>query len=92
MPTAEQPLRVAEFDDLLAAVRDVHRSGPTALTLLLDADPALVRDLTRRESECCSFFAFGVEDGDPVRLDIAVPPAHTAVLDALADRAAAATR
>lgn len=89
LPTAEQPLRVAEFDDLLTAVRDVRRPTPTALTLLLDADPALVRDLTRRESECCSFFDFTVTGGDPVRLDIAVPPARAAILDALAERATA---
>jgi hypothetical protein len=34
LPTAEQPLRVAEFDDLFAtSVRAVDRVGPTVLRL-----------------------------------------------------------
>ena len=92
LPTAERPLRVAEFDDLFAAaVRDVHRGAPTELALTLAAAPGraeLVRDLTRRETECCSFFTFRLDDGDPLRLSVTVPPAHTDVLDALAERAA----
>jgi hypothetical protein len=91
LPSADRPLRVAEFDELFAAaVRDVHRSGPTELALTLAAAPGradLVRDLTRRETECCSFFTFRLEDGDPLRLRVTVPPAHTDVLDALAQRA-----
>jgi hypothetical protein len=90
LPTAERPLRLAEFDALFAAVRTVHRADPTHLTLLLAPGPGradTARHLTRRESECCSFFTFRVEDGDPLRLDIAVPPEQVAVLDALAGRA-----
>jgi hypothetical protein len=89
LPTVEQPLRVAEFDDLFAAVRTVRRDDPTRLTLLLEPAPGraeVVRDLTRRESECCSFFRFGIEEGDPLRLEIAVPAAHVQVLDAIAAR------
>jgi hypothetical protein len=92
LPTAEQPLWVAEFDELFTtAVREVHRDGPTELTLTLAPAPGradLVRDLTRRETACCSFFAFRLEDGDPLRLHVSVPPAHVGVLAALAERAA----
>ena len=91
LPSADRPPRVAEFDDLFAAaVLGVHRGGPTELALTLAAAPGraeLVRDLTRRETECCSFFTFRLEDGDPLRLRVTVPPAYTDVLDALADRA-----
>jgi hypothetical protein len=91
LPSSEQPLRLAEFDALFAAaVRGVHRAGPTELALTLAPAPGraeLVRDLARRETECCSFFTFRIEDGDPVRLHVTVPPAHTDVLDALAERA-----
>jgi hypothetical protein len=96
LPSADRPLRVAEFDELFAAaVRDVQRSGPTELAVTLAAAPGradLVRDLTRRETECCSFFTFRLEDGDPLRLRVTVPPAHTDVLDALAERAARPAR
>ena len=65
LPTAEQPLRLAEFDALFtAAVRGSTRLSPTHLRLQLTGDPdleAVVRDLTVRESECCSFFMFGVD-------------------------------
>jgi hypothetical protein len=91
LPTADRPLRLAEFDELFAtAVVGVHRGGPTELALTLAAAPGradLVRDLTRRETECCSFFTFRLEDGDPLRLRVTVPAAHTDVLDAIAERA-----
>ena len=91
LPSSDQPLRLAEFDALFAAaVRGVHRDGPTELALTLSPAPGradLVRDLTGRETECCSFFTFRLEDGDPLRLHVTVPPAHTDVLDALAERA-----
>jgi hypothetical protein len=89
LPTAERPLRVAEFDDLFAAhLRWVERRSPTRLTLSLDGDPATeatARDLTERESECCSFFAFTVTAAGSGRfdVDVAVPDAQIAVLDGL---------
>ena len=93
LPSADRPLRRAEFDALFAtALRSVHRDSPTELTLTLAAAPGradLVRDLTRRETECCSFFDFRLEDGDPMRLLVTVPAAYADVLDALAARAAA---
>jgi hypothetical protein len=92
LPTAERPLRLAEFEDLFAtALRGQQRLSPTALRWRLDpaAEP-IARELTVRESSCCSFFSFAfAPDGDAVRLDVLVPAAHVAVLDALAERAAA---
>jgi hypothetical protein len=96
LPTAERPLRLAEFDDLFTrSVRSVRRAGPTHLSLTLAAAPGraeAVRDLARRETACCSFFTFQVEDADPLRLEVMVPAAYAGVLDALADRAARLAR
>jgi hypothetical protein len=91
LPTAERPLRVAEFDDLFTAVRRSERPQPRLLDLALPRDiEVAARDLARSESECCSFFAFEFEDvGDDVVMHIAVPPAHVEVLDALEARVAA---
>ncbi|NEE03938.1 hypothetical protein [Phytoactinopolyspora halotolerans] len=62
LPTAQRPLRVAEFQDLFASsLYEVRRPAATRLDLVLDADPAverIARDLAARESECCSFFTF----------------------------------
>jgi hypothetical protein len=94
LPTAEQPLRVAEFDSLFAdAVRTVERVSDTQLTLLLEPAAGradLIRDLIRRETQCCSFFTFVLAGGDLLRLEVTVPPAHVQVLDGLADRASRA--
>jgi hypothetical protein len=92
LPTAEQPLRVAEFDDLFrTALRGV--TPIASHTLVLQLDPSaedLARDLTARESACCSFFTFTYSAGDAaLLLRVDVPPAHIAVLDGLAARAAA---
>lgn len=46
-----------------------------------------VRDLTRRESECCSFFTFTLTELEVLHLEVTVPPAHVGVLDAIAERA-----
>jgi hypothetical protein len=96
LPTADRPLRLAEFDSLFAtAVRQVEVIAPTHARMRLTGGPGLaatVRDLTARETECCSFFDFtvtpqAVEEGETVILDVKVPSAYTHVLDALADRA-----
>ncbi|MET9273630.1 hypothetical protein [Kribbella sp. NPDC003557] len=92
LPTAERPLRVAEFDELFASsLLDVTRLGPTRLRLRLAPESeATARDLTARESSCCSFFGFDYT-ADPengLLLDITVPVAHVEVLDGLALRAA----
>jgi hypothetical protein len=87
LPTAERPLRVAEFDQLFANhVRSTDRVDAQTLDLTLDPEArATAEDLIARESECCSFFTFTLSGA--VHLRITVPPAHTAVLDGLAERA-----
>ena len=90
LPSAERPLRVAEFDQLFAsALQSVQRSGPASARLVFDAAAEqATRMLTVRESECCSFFAFTItRAGDRVLLDVGVPPAQAQVLDALVARA-----
>ncbi|MDP9792855.1 hypothetical protein J2S43_001367 [Catenuloplanes nepalensis] len=90
LPTADRPLRLAEFDDLFtAALRGQSRASAT--TLHWDLDPATetkVRDLACRETGCCSFFAFTIRPGaGSLRVAVRVPAAHVAVLDALERRA-----
>jgi hypothetical protein len=92
LPTAQRPLRLAEFDELFAtAVRGQQRVSPTRLRWLLDpAAEATGRDLTGRETQCCSFFTFTFTPADAVvQVHVEVPAAHVHVLDALAERAAA---
>ena len=96
LPTAERPLRLAEFDDLFATAVDrvdpvsaiharLHLTGPAGL-----ADR--VRDLAARETGCCSFFTFTTSGepaagGEAVVLDIEVPAVHADVLASLTQRA-----
>ncbi len=105
LPTRDQPLRVAEFDDLFAtSLRDVAPAagGTPRARLVLGGDdtlPARVQRLADAETSCCSFFAFTVTDlgfeasdraeEKRVALDIEVPPARVDVLDALVARATA---
>lgn len=92
LPTAERPLRMAEFGELFGtALRGVTRVRPTLLRLELDAaalEPA--RRLAARESGCCSFFTFGFGPAGPatVHMDVSVPAGRVAVLDGLAAQAA----
>lgn len=93
LPTGEQPLRVAEFDELFgAALRGIDRPDPAHVTLTFDEGPGVettVRDLIAREAQCCSFFTFAVTVGDDrLRVEVGVPSTHLDVLDALAARAA----
>lgn len=96
LPTAEQPFRVAEFDDLFAAsLRSVDRVDATGARLILSADAAgRARDLADREAECCSFFRFALEPAGAARIAllVSVPPSRAGVLDALLARAAVAAR
>ena len=95
LPTAERPVRVAEFDELFATgLRGQQRLARTRLRWRLDvAAEATARDLTGREIQCCSFFTFTFTPaGDALQLDVEVPAGHAAVLDALARRAAAGMR
>ncbi|MEJ8639067.1 hypothetical protein [Streptomyces sp. MS2.AVA.5] len=95
LPTAEQPLRVAEFDALFAErLSETSRPDQLRLELVLAGGEGVeetVRDLVGRESGCCSFFTFTVHPGpERIRLDVEVDGAHETVLDALQERAAAA--
>ena len=96
LPTTEQPLRVAEFDTLFAHLVAVDRVDATRARLVLAAGPrrkaddftAAVRDLTERESACCSFFTFVVDgESDDLMLQVSVPQQHRDILKALAARA-----
>jgi hypothetical protein len=100
LPTVERPLRLAEFDDLFAAaVRGVERVTSTHARLRLNGAAGLaatVRDLTARETACCSFFQFAVTpelatEGEALTLDIEVPARYADVLEALAARASSAS-
>ena len=91
LPTVDQPSRLREFDDLFAtSLRGLSRISPTMLRWSLDpAAESIARDLTARETECCSFFYFGFSSpGDVLTVDVEVQAAQVAVLDALAARAA----
>lgn len=95
LPTAELPLRVAEFDELFAStVRDLDRPEPDRLRLRLDPTAeaaASTAELVIRETQCCSFFTFTLTaTGGQLLLEVVVPATHIAVLDALAARAATA--
>lgn len=92
LPTMEQPLRQAEFDDLFRSVlRSVDRSSPTRLVLSLEAAPGqveAVRDLIGRESACCSFFTLDLTEHDgQLVLEVVVPPAHVDVLNNITEQA-----
>jgi hypothetical protein len=97
LPTAERPLRLAEFHTLFAAsLRGLDRMDATHLRLTLGGDAGVesaTRDLVTRESACCSFFDFAVTaTGQAVVLDIRVPAGQVAVLDGLAAFATEANR
>jgi hypothetical protein len=94
LPTAEQPVRVADFGRLLASVQHIERSQPTRLHLDFDPSPQIAgraAELAMAETACCSFFTFTLTASDGrLALDISVPAPHAAVLDALADQAVTA--
>ncbi|MGI5241928.1 hypothetical protein [Dactylosporangium sp. CA-139066] len=94
LPTAQRPLRLAEFDALFAtAVRAVETVSPTHARMRLAGPAGLeatVRDLAARETACCSFFTFTVTplpEGDALILDVEVPTAYADVLASLTGRA-----
>ncbi|MFU8876250.1 hypothetical protein [Micromonospora sp. SL4-19] len=93
LPTAERPLRLAEFDQFFQdAVRGADRLSAQHLRLHLDGAEQVekaARNLTARESSCCTFFTFDIARPDlhSLTLDVRVPAAHVDVLDALAQRA-----
>lgn len=95
LPSADRPLRVADFDALFAAhLREVVRPTTTRARLVMaggDDVADRVRRLAAAESTCCTFYSFTVtERPDAVDLDITVPEAYADVLAGLTARAAAA--
>jgi hypothetical protein len=95
LSTVEQPLRVAEFDDLFAtAVGPTERMGTTGLRIHLPAGDQVVstvRELVARETACCSFFSFDVRPSSAeTELEVRVPDSQAAVLDAMQQRAESA--
>jgi len=91
LPTAERPLRLAEFDALFSSsargvTRDEHE---VAIHLIGTTDlRERVADLAARETACCPFFAFTNEGADDdLVLRISVPDERRDILDALATRA-----
>ncbi len=90
LPTAERPLRVAEFDDLfLDGGLGIASSDADRVVIGLRPEAAdRAAALAVKETACCSFFTFAltVAAGE-VSLTISADPAHAAVLDALAGRA-----
>lgn len=94
LPTADRPLREAEFDDLFqTSLRGLGRYSPTGLWMDLEPTPevaARAAGLVVRETECCSFFIFALVATDgALTLDVRVPDAQVGVLDALVSRAVA---
>lgn len=92
LPTEQQPLRVAEFDQLFAqSLESVTRLREGEISLLLVGDGSLLeaaRDLAERETSCCSFFTFTVRRvADRVEMRVMAPAAHASIVSALADRA-----
>lgn len=95
LPTAEQPLRLAEWDALFATdvsgVTDVQQTAADTVRLTLRPDAAVAAraaDLAARETACCSFFEFTLTaTGGHLTLQIRTPAAQIDVLDALAQRA-----
>jgi hypothetical protein len=96
LPTMQQPLRVAEFDQLFTdALLAAERTAPTVLRLTLEAAAEeRARELAARESACCAFFSFTFDRGQDGRtmMDVATPEAHRDVLDAFAEQARAGLR
>jgi hypothetical protein len=107
LPTADQPLRVAEFDDLFdTALRAIERSdvATRARVVLVGGDDLAdrVQRLADAETACCSFFTFTLtplttgeaanSEGTVLALDIEVPFAQADVLAALVRRAERARR
>jgi hypothetical protein len=91
LPTAERPLRIAEFEALFAIARWSRRTEATQLDLAIPAEAErAARALAEREATCCSFFTFSFQQGDAdVVMHIDVPAGQIAVLDALQQRVAA---
>ena len=98
LPTAAQPMRLLEFDELFRRQVNAPRwIGPHRLEFTLGSADGLyakVSDLAARESQCCSFFDFVIDQGaedaideNQLLLQVGVPASRGDVLQALLNRA-----
>jgi hypothetical protein len=83
-PYQERLTWIAELNR--SSLRDAHREGAR---LMLAYDPRAtvrVREMSRREQECCAFLQFDLtEDENELTLAITAPEAARGMLDALFD-------
>ncbi|MUN38144.1 hypothetical protein [Actinomadura litoris] len=91
LPTAQRPLRVAEFDALFAeAATEVTLIAPGRMRLRMRPEPELAgraAELAARETACCSFFTFTMTAaGGALTLEVAADDGHAPVVAALAER------
>lgn len=92
LPTVDQPLRRAEFDDLFARdVVGINRRSAHGVGFELRPEPevaARAAGLAAKETGCCSFFTFDLTIADgKVEMVVSTGPEHDAVLEALVVRA-----
>ena len=92
LPTVEQPLRRAEFDEFFADdVVSVAQVSPHDVRFELRAEPEVAgraADLAAQETGCCSFFTFDLAiTGGTVTMVVSTESPHETVLAALAARA-----
>ena len=101
LPTAAQPMRLMEFDELFRRQLNPPRwIGPHRVEFTFAAAEGLyaqVADLAARESACCSFFDFVIDQPNQqadnqgrLVLHVGVPESRADVLEALLDQAVAA--
>lgn len=98
LPTVERPLRERDFEALFRdGLRSTASVSPVRVELILCRESlAMAERLAAKESDCCSFFRFGLtDDGEHVLMTVEVPDRHADVLAALlasAERAAGLAR
>jgi hypothetical protein len=87
LTAGEQLERLTEFRRLFSAALRHMKREPSRLELALDSSKVTepgVRDLLRREHECCRFFTFAVESmGGEIRVSAEVPDEAQGWLDGL---------
>ena len=93
LSASDRVTRAAEFSQSFTeTVRRTERPEPTRLRAAAVAGGLAARTAEAdmvAETECCSFFTFTLTAAaGSLVLDVTVPPAHTAALDALAGRTA----
>ena len=99
LPVAAQPFRVMEFDELFRSqIRPPRRIDARRVEFTFSNANDLyaqMSDLVARETACCSFFEFTINEDalanqDHLVLQVGVPASRDEVLEALTERAHAA--